>query len=133
MKTVIRIIVTMFVFVASFFFIYWLPFSLIPGAREIATLPEVVSLILAIAIGVFVWKKTSTTIDSLASHILVGGIIVGAIGFISGFFGPIIFNWGGNQGPLFGIFFTGPLGFMIGLISGAIYWKIKRRKHIAEL
>ena len=133
MKTAMRIIVTFFAFVASFYFIYWVPFSLIPRAHEIAILPKVASLILAITIGVFVWKKTSTTSNGLASHIIIGGIIVGAIGFILGFFGPIIFSPNSNQGPLLGIFITGPLGFIIGLISGAVFWKVKGRKRMARL
>jgi hypothetical protein len=52
---------------------------------------------------------------------LLGGLILGAIGFAAGFFGPIIFAPQANQGPLLGIFITGPLGFVLGLILGAIY------------
>ena len=47
-------------------------------------------------------------------------LILGGIGFAAGFFGPIIFAPGANQGPLLGIFITGPLGFVIGLIYGVI-------------
>jgi hypothetical protein len=40
---------------------------------------------------------------------LLGGMIVGGIGFAGGFFGPILLAPEANQGPLLGIFFTGPL------------------------
>jgi hypothetical protein len=36
----------------------------------------------------------------------VGGVIVGALGFIAGFFGPILFTPESNR-PLLGIFITG--------------------------
>ena len=126
MKTAMRIILTFFAFVASYFFVYWLPLSLIPGVHEIALLPNLISLVIAIFVSALVWKKTTNTSNSLASHIIMGGIIIGSIGFILGFFGPIIINPDSNQGPLLGILITGPLSFLLGLISGAIFWKVKR-------
>ena len=47
--------------------------------------------------------------------------VVGALGFCGGFFGPLIFTPEANQGPLLGIFITGPLGFMGAGIGGLIY------------
>lgn len=43
---------------------------------------------------------------------------LGSVGFACGFFGPIFLNPGANQGPLFGIFFTGPTGVLLGLVFG---------------
>jgi len=128
MKTAMRLLLAFLAFISSYFFVYWLPLSLIPGVHEIALLPNIISLVIAIIIGFFVWKKTSGTSNSLASHIMIGGIIVGAIGFVAGFFGPLIIAPDSNQGPLLGIFITGPLGFLLGLIGGAVYWKIKGNK-----
>jgi hypothetical protein len=45
-------------------------------------------------------------------------MILGIIGFVGGFVGPLIFTPDANQGPLLGIFITGPLGFVVGLIVG---------------
>jgi hypothetical protein len=130
MKNATRVILTFFAFVATYYFVFWVPFSLIPGARKIALLPIIVSLIVAIAVSVFLWKKTGTLSNGLASYILLGGIIVGATGFILGFFGPIIFTPGANLGPLLGIFITGPLGFVLGLMGGGLYWMVKVKKKI---
>jgi hypothetical protein len=47
-------------------------------------------------------------------------LILGILGFLGGFVGPIVFNPGANQGPLLGIFITGPLGFVIGAIVGLV-------------
>ena len=46
------------------------------------------------------------------------GVILGVIGFVGGFVGPLIFTPEANQGPLLGIFITGPLGFVLGLVVG---------------
>ncbi len=47
-------------------------------------------------------------------------LMLGAIGFAAGFFGPMVFAPGANQGPMLGIFITGPGGFLLGLIYGVI-------------
>lgn len=47
-------------------------------------------------------------------------LFVGAVSFLAGFIGPMILAPGANQGPLLGIFYTGPLGTMVGLIWGLI-------------
>lgn len=49
-----------------------------------------------------------------------GGCLLGGIGFVGGYVGPMIFMPESNQGPLLGIFITGPLGFVAGLVIGAI-------------
>jgi hypothetical protein len=56
------------------------------------------------------------------------GLIVGGTGFILGFVGPIIVAPGANQGPLLGIFVTGPLGFLGGLLFGAILGALPKRE-----
>jgi hypothetical protein len=55
------------------------------------------------------------------TYTFIGGIILGYIGFAIGFFGPLIFTPESNQGPLVGIFITGPIGFLAGCILGAVY------------
>jgi len=55
-----------------------------------------------------------------------GALIVGGIGFCAGFFGPMLFAPDANQGPLLGIFITGPLGALLGAIGGIVYAKSQR-------
>ena len=45
-------------------------------------------------------------------------LFVGSIAFLAGFMGPMVFAPGANQGPLLGIFYTGPIGTLVGLIWG---------------
>lgn len=54
-------------------------------------------------------------------YALRGGMIVGGIGFAAGFVGPIIVTPEANQGPLLGIFVTGPMGFALGVALGALF------------
>ncbi len=48
------------------------------------------------------------------------GLFVGGIAFLLGFVGPMILQPDANQGPLLGIFFTGPLGVIAGLAWGFV-------------
>ncbi|PBC11435.1 hypothetical protein [Mesorhizobium sp. WSM3859] len=56
------------------------------------------------------------------------GVILGAIGFLGGFVGPVIFTPEANQGPLLGIFITGPLGFILGLMVGFVLRMLPERR-----
>ena len=127
MKTLARITLTFFAFAASYFFIYWVPFSLIPGVRNFEPIPQLSSLLISIFIGYFLWKKIGSVSNDFVRYIFMGGVITGSIGFILGFIGPIILTPSSNQGPLLGIFITGPIGFLAGLIAGGIYWLVSVR------
>ncbi len=50
--------------------------------------------------------------------VALGVLTMGSVGFMAGFIGPIIMTPSANQGPLLGIFFTGPLGVVLGLALG---------------
>jgi len=59
--------------------------------------------------------------------VLQGGLVAGAIGFVAGFFGPMVWSPGANQGPLLGIFFTGPIGMVVGATLGWLYARTRVR------
>jgi hypothetical protein len=58
--------------------------------------------------------------------------MVGAIGFCAGFFGPMLFARDANQGPLLGIFITGPLGAVLGAIGGCVHGLRQRSSYDDE-
>jgi hypothetical protein len=71
----------------------------------------------------YTWRRTGAARKSrpgVFATTLRWAFIAGGIGFAVGFFGPIIFTPGANQGPLLGIFITGPLGFIGGAASGFV-------------
>lgn len=51
-------------------------------------------------------------------RILRWAIVFGGVGFVLGFFGPMILAPDANQGPMLGIFITGPLGALAGAAYG---------------
>jgi hypothetical protein len=67
------------------------------------------------------WNGVSKKARTRFHYALKGGLIVGSISFLCGFIGPMIFMPDANQGPLIGIFFTGPIGFLVGCILGLVY------------
>jgi hypothetical protein len=52
--------------------------------------------------------------------VLTWVLVLGIGGFLAGFVGPMILQPESNQGPLVGIFITGPLGALLGLVVGLI-------------
>jgi len=56
------------------------------------------------------------------------GKLIGAIAFAIGFFGPMIFAPDSGNGPMLGIFITGPLGFLVGAIFGAARHSYRQRQ-----
>jgi len=78
-----------------------------------------------LAPSIHIVMKYMKKIDREPSQIkclLIGSLGFWVVGFTVGFVGPIIFMPSSNQGPLIGIFITGPLGFIIGGITGIVYW-----------
>jgi hypothetical protein len=92
----------------------------------------IIRILILLGIGWFVWIKLNTAPEKDLPRVLITGVITGIIGFCAGFFGPIIFTPEANQGPLLGIFITGPLGNIFGVTGGLIYWNVKSRKDTKE-
>jgi hypothetical protein len=57
--------------------------------------------------------------DKLARTLMIG-LVTGAIAFVPGFVGPLVFS-SSNLGPLLGIFITGPAGFVLGSVGGFVW------------
>jgi hypothetical protein len=125
MKTFIRIFLAMFLGLSIEFFTYWTFFAFpIPaGWTTKPLLASVSSWLCALAAALILWRVTRslTSPRGALQCAVFGALLAGGIGFAGGFFGPILFNPDSNQGPLLGIFFTGPLGLVLGAIGGAFY------------
>jgi hypothetical protein len=52
------------------------------------------------------------------SSMLRFAIILGVVGFLAGFVGPVMFRPDANQGPMLGLFITGPIGVVAGAALG---------------
>lgn len=130
MRTWLRVLLTFFAAVAAYFFVFWVGgavvfFSLPSGIS--GTIAFVVSLVVAILAGRCVWVQTGATArQGLFRSVVLGAVLAGTAGFLIGFIGPLLFAPGANQGPLLGLFVTGPLGFVLGGVGGGVYWLVHR-------
>ena len=124
---ILRAFVALFSAVAAFYLTYWLVGALLlpPGTPELIRL--LLSLAAAITTGYYMWQAQFAS-GGLAAAIATGAILVGGLGFCAGFFGPLIFAPRANQGPLLGIFITGPLGVVIGAVGGAVRWWWRKKR-----
>ena len=123
MRLVARILAVLLVVPATFYFVLWVPFSILPlGSNRLIAFG--MSMFCTIGVGWFVWRTLKSDHAGVIVTMLLGAVLLGAVGFNAGFFGPLILT-DANQGPLLGLFITGPLGFMVGAIAGAVYW-VKR-------
>ena len=127
MLTIARFGLAFIVGVATYFFMFWLPFSLLSFLPGHLLLALIGSLAAAIWAARYVWRRTEHGSEGGVLALTLGGaLVVGAIGFVGGFFGPMIWAPDANQGPLLGIFYTGPLGFVLGGVGGFLYALVRR-------
>jgi hypothetical protein len=112
--------VSVLVFAAVFFFSYWLLFAQI-FPQELEWPATGVALLTAAALARLTWRGMSLEKPGVFGMIMAWAWIVGAVGFCGGFFGPMVLAPQANQGPLLGLFITGPLGFAGGAVAGLMY------------
>ena len=106
-----------FVMVYVLCFLAWLLVS--PGG--LSGLAGFVGLVGGALAAALAWRHADSAPGSAWTMALYGAALVGAIGFVGGFFGPMIFAPDANQGPLLGLLVTGPGGAVLGAVSGFLY------------
>jgi hypothetical protein len=134
MRTLMRLLATLVAGIGTYCFLVLFGGALLalllsgplPGWLTFAT-----SALVAILVARYIWIHTGSARVGLFRFIAFGSLMTGAIAFLVGFFGPIVFTPHANQGPLLGIFITGPLGFILGGIGGALYWFLRRDRTAA--
>ena len=126
MRGLIRSALTFISAVASFYFVFWVGGALTLPLHLPLWITFLGSALAAALVARYVWMHTATIQSGLASSVLVGALATGGIGFVLGFFGPILLRPEANQGPLLGIFITDRWGSCSW--SGAVYWFARRRR-----
>ncbi len=128
----LRLLLAFITAVAAFYFVLWMGGALLSTVGLFALAPFA-GLLCAIGAGRFVWTRSASLGESTsihagaAAHAGLGALVVGGIGFVGGFFGPMILAPDANQGPLLGLFITGPLGAIAGAIGGLVLWSVRRK------
>ena len=96
---------------AAFIIGYWLPGAFLPTGLE-----WLAGAGMALLAGGAVWAGSGSRRPWLRGAVR-GAAWGGIIGFAGGFFGPMLLG-GGNQGPMLGLFITGPGGVVLGALCG---------------
>jgi hypothetical protein len=126
-RVVGKIFVSAVVFIGIFLFSFWLVFvQIVPEGMD--GLATGAALLTALIAATLTWAGMNARAGGILTTMMTWGAISGAIGFCGGFFGPMMFAPAANQGPLLGIFITGPAGFVAGIVGGLIYGT-RRRAH----
>ena len=92
-----------------------------------AWLPQSLAVVIAAMLGYALWNQFGSDEHGLLGRMVQGAFFVGGVAFLAGFIGPMIFSPDSNQGPMLGIFVTGPLGTVFGAIGGFIFWYFRDR------
>ncbi|MDH7445857.1 hypothetical protein [Aquimarina sp. 2201CG14-23] len=133
MSILLRTCLAIFVFITIYLFTYVVMTYITPETLITLIVSQSISILLAILSMMLVYKKTIHISNDLATHIVVGGFIVGPIVFFLDYFVPVIITPTSHQGPLIGVFIAGPIGFVVGLISGLIYWKTRGKRQLVKV
>jgi len=106
-------------FFGSFIFIRLLLLVLLPTGAT-AWVGSILALAAALVAARLTWLHAGARSGSRLRSALLGALVLGALGFALGFFGPMIFAPDANQGPMLGIFITGPGGVVLGALLGVV-------------
>ncbi len=104
------------------FFLVWMLMLMLP-LDGLAWIGSLVALAASVQVSRQVWNGTAEDSNSVVIMSGLRAVILGGLGFVVGFFGPMIVAPEANQGPLLGLFITGPAGVVIGAIAGTVYAK----------
>ena len=95
--------------------------QVIEGYEPIGALFGLTSTSIAVLCWWYIFGWPTTVDHACYRYAVRGGKIIGGICLLAGYVGPIILTPDANSGPLFGIFISGPIGFVVGMLSGIIY------------
>ena len=134
MNLIARLIVVAGVGLGTYVLSYWpaniLLYSAFRGHNVFLNIAaNVLCLLLAFGASRMIWRRLCSADLGWISCIFIGAVLFGGIGFAVGYFGPLILDWGGNLGPLLGILYTGPIGVVLGAISGFVYNHFWNQQH----
>lgn len=87
-------------------------------------LPDWVNVTMALTcsvlVGWYCWKLVAGEKLGMGVSMLCGALMLGGLGFIFGFLGPMVLNKDTSQATLLGIFVMAPIGALLGGIVGYV-------------
>lgn len=99
-------------------------------------LPSWVSVTLAlfsaILAGWYAWKLVAGEKVGVGVSVICGALMLGGLGFMIGFLGPMIVAKDTSQGPLVGVFVGTPVGVILGVIGGYFIASKQQRTSVGD-
>lgn len=130
MLTFARIVFGLFGFLTGWFFSYWIYFVQY-DLQDRTFLGRGMPFLIGLVTAGFILAMTNRLQHGFLTSTVLGAVALGSVGFVAGFFGPMLFAPDANQGPLLGLLITGPGGFVLGGPLGALWWWRQRRRGVA--
>jgi hypothetical protein len=106
-------------FVLGFLGSFSLDFVGVRGEGVVTVVLGALGAIIGCVVGVF-FRGPPGRGKTVARWCAATAAVVGAVGFLAGFVGPMVLRPDSPQGPLLGILCTGPLGAIAGAVVGAL-------------
>lgn len=128
MNKTLRVVLTVVTTIAVFSYVSIIAMVFMDSWHLPAMLTSALSIIAALFSARYVWQHTLSAPVGLVNSLVLGALLCGGVAFIAGFIGPMILAPHANQGPMLGIFITGPLGFALGAMAGVLYWIARGRQ-----
>lgn len=98
------------------------------GFSQFGTIIASASLCASIIFASFAARGHVSTARAHIWRSLMGALALGSLGFLVGFLGTSLTGGPENpQGPMVGIFITGPLGFTVGGLAGFLWSQFRAR------
>lgn len=127
MNPVARGLVALVVAFAAYLLTFWVVGELLLPSGTPKSIRFALAMAAAVGVGGLGWRWLSRVPAELVTMAMKWAWTAGLVGFVGGFLGPMLLAPQANQGPLLGIFITGPLGFLLGAVAGGLVWLQRRR------
>lgn len=126
MLGLVRIVLGLVGLVAGWFFSYWIYFAQFDNGDS-PFMGRGAPFLVGVAVAAVIVAGSERLHHGFLSSSILGALLLGSLGFVLGFFGPMILDPHGNQGPLLGLLITGPGGVLLGGPLGALWWWARHR------
>ena len=118
----LRILLVLFSFISAFHLANMSSMLDINLPKTIVNYSGWISLLIAFLLAFLVWKITGRLTEKQVTHMLIGGIITGAVCFAGTMIGAMVMFPDCNICPIMGIFFA-PAAYLLGMPVGYIIGK----------
>ena len=128
----IRILKPIVSFLMFFVVLFFIATILIIATELSEWISVSLALFSALLAGWYAWKLVAGEKVGVGVSVICGALLLGGLGFVIGFLGPMIVAKDTSQGPLVGVFIAAPLGLILGAVGGYIIASKQQRASVSD-